>query len=716
MSMDFNQEKQTAWRIVETTDANLFLTGKAGTGKTTFLRELKEKSPKRMVVLAPTGIAAINAGGVTIHSFFQLPFAPFLPETSFKSGGAAYDFRYNKQRLEVIRTVDLLVIDEISMVRADLLDAIDYVMRKFRDRSRPFGGVQLVMIGDLGQLPPVVKDEDWALLRDSYETPYFFSSNALRATDFFIIELTKVYRQSDARFLDLLNKVRDNRLDAAALALLNSRYVPGFVPPDDGHYIRLTTHNAAARQVNEARLAELPGEEHTFAAAITGNFPAYSYPTEEQLVLKVGAQVMFVKNGMTDGIRYCNGMIGRVEDIDDGRVTVSIAETGEMVELGREEWTNARYVIDRATKAIVEEVEGTFSQLPLKLAWAITIHKSQGLTFEHAVIDAAASFSHGQAYVALSRCKTLEGMVLGTPLNASAVITDSKVDKFMYAARRNTPSEERLHEMKCRYFTRLLDDLFDCNGLRRAASRLSRVVDEHFSKLYSNLADRLRTMVAAIADELVSVAGRFNKQYSAMVLASADPETDDAIAARVGSAAAYFADHLAPMCADAEAMEADTDNKEVRKLFDEALTELRRLMFVKSSLLAQVREGGFTMNGYLRAKSVATLSAAESKPKKKKSPKPAATQPAASDVAHPDLYARLIAWRNAEAAREGKPVYTVLQQRAIIGIANTLPRTKTELLAVPCFGPKTYERHGQTVLQMVDDYVGSDAPASGRLW
>lgn len=716
MSMDFNQEKQTAWRIVETTDANLFLTGKAGTGKTTFLRELKEKSPKRMVVLAPTGIAAINAGGVTIHSFFQLPFAPFLPETSFKSGGAAYDFRYNKQRLEVIRTVDLLVIDEISMVRADLLDAIDYVMRKFRDRSRPFGGVQLVMIGDLGQLPPVVKDDDWALLRGSYETPYFFSSNALRATDFFIIELTKVYRQSDARFLDLLNRVRDNRLDAAALALLNSRYVPGFVPPEGQHYIRLTTHNAAARQVNEGELAKLPGDEHTFTAAVTGNFPAYSYPTEEQLVLKVGAQVMFVKNGMVEGIRYCNGMIGRVEDIDGDTVTVSIAETDEVVELGREEWTNAKYVIDRATKAIVEEVEGTFTQLPLKLAWAITIHKSQGLTFEHAVIDAAASFSHGQAYVALSRCKTLEGMVLSTPLNASAVITDTKVDRFMDAARRNTPSEGRLREMKCRFFVRLLDDLFDCTGIRRAVARLSRVVDEHLAKLYPNLAERLRAMAATVADELVSVAARFHNQYAAMALAAHDPETDEAIAARVGSAAAYFADRLAPMCGDAEAMEADTDNKDVRKLFDEALTELRRLMLVKSSLLAQVREGGFTMNGYLRAKSVATLTVAETKLKKKKTPKPATTQPQSSDVAHPDLYARLIAWRNAEAAREGKPVYTVLQQRAIIGIANTLPRTKAELLAVPCFGPKTYDRHGQAILQMVDEYLASDAPAGGRLW
>ena len=321
--MENNPEIALAWQFIENTGTHLFLTGKAGTGKTTFLRRLKAESPKRMIVLAPTGIAAINAGGVTIHSFFQVPFAPYVPESSFSADGkATYRFRYGKEKINIIRSIDLLVIDEISMVRADLLDSVDAVLRRFRDRNKPFGGVQLLLIGDLQQLAPVVRDEEWALLRTFYDSPFFFDSKALKQTDYVGIELQRVYRQSDGRFVELLNRVRDGRVDRNVLDELNRRYVPGFRPGDDEGYITLTSHNHTADAINERRLAELDAPSHTFEAEIEGSFPEYLYPTHPSLTLKKGAQVMFVKNDPSPEKRYYNGRIGTVTALDENRVEV----------------------------------------------------------------------------------------------------------------------------------------------------------------------------------------------------------------------------------------------------------------------------------------------------------------------------------------------------------------------------------------------------------
>lgn len=397
------QEAQQAWDIIEKTRANLFLTGKAGTGKTTFLRELKRRSPKRMVVLAPTGIAAINAGGVTIHSFFQLPLSPYLPGTTF-GGREQRRYQFSKQKRNIIRTMDLLVIDEISMVRSDLLDAVDNVMRRYRQHHLPFGGVQLLMIGDLGQLAPVTTPDEDQLLRQYYDTPYFFSSTALRQAGYLTVELKKVFRQQDATFVTLLNQIRDNRATRETLARLNTRYIPGFAPERGSDYIQLTTHNRQAQSINEAELRALKAPLQRFTAEVEGTFPETSYPADQVLALKRGAQVMFIKNA-TDH-RFYNGMLGEVTDIYEGIITVRSKDTGESIALERMEWTNTKYTLNEQTKEIEEKVEGTFRQYPVRLAWAITIHKSQGLTFNHAVIDASRSFSHGQTYVALSRCRS----------------------------------------------------------------------------------------------------------------------------------------------------------------------------------------------------------------------------------------------------------------------------------------------------------------------
>ena len=462
-----------AWQFVKNTGTSIFLTGKAGTGKTTFLRTLKDKLPKRMVVVAPTGIAAINANGVTIHSFFQLPFAPYVPNSTFKTEGI---FRVSKEKQRMLRTLDLLVIDEISMVRADLLDSVDMVLRRYRDRSKPFGGVQLLLIGDLQQLPPVVRDEEWTLLGKYYDSPYFFSSLALKQTGYITIELKHVYRQNDLEFLSLLNKIRDNKADQDTFNRLNNRYIPNFVPPSDTDYIRLVTHNYQAQSINEGKLAELPGVSRQYKASITGEFPEQSYPTEFVLELKENAQVMFVKNDSTGKGRYYNGMLGKVVSTTPRGVTVKGNETGELIDLLPEEWTNAKYVLNKDTHEIEEEVEGTFKQFPLRLAWAVTIHKSQGLTFEHAIIDAQHSFAHGQTYVALSRCKTLEGLVLSSPLSTNAVICDEKVHQFNMDASAHLPNSEMLSQMQRAYELNLIDELFDFRPIGIAFERITRFI------------------------------------------------------------------------------------------------------------------------------------------------------------------------------------------------------------------------------------------------
>ena len=399
---------RTAWDFVENTGRSIFLTGKAGTGKTTFLKEVMAGSRKRPIVVAPTGVAAINAGGVTIHSFFQLPFSPYVPGAKVEN-----KFDFSREKRKIIASIDLLIIDEISMVRADLLDAIDAVLRRFREHDQPFGGVQLLMIGDLAQLTPVVTPEDERILKPYYSTPYFFASKALQQIDYVTIQLEHVYRQQDASFINILNEVRNGHPSEAVLAKLNSRLSPQPLPAREGSgYIRLTTHNNIANNYNESELRKLSTPAYTYRAEIKGTFPEYSYPTAEALVLKEGAQVMFVKNDPSGDHRYYNGRIGRVMEAGDNRLTVYCEGDSEAIEVEPLEWENTRYTLNEKTREIEAEVQGTFRQLPLRLAWAITIHKSQGLTFDHAIIDANQSFAPGQVYVALSRCRTLEGLLL----------------------------------------------------------------------------------------------------------------------------------------------------------------------------------------------------------------------------------------------------------------------------------------------------------------
>lgn len=712
-----NEQLDLAWQFVERTGVNVFLTGKAGTGKTTFLRRLKERSPKRMVVVAPTGVAAINAGGVTIHSFFQFPLAPYIPGGSFNTKDEKY--RFSKEKKNIIRTLDLLVIDEISMVRADLLDQIDAVLRLHKDRHRPFGGVQLLMIGDLSQLAPVVKDSEWSLLREYYHTPYFFGSHALQQTQHVTIELTHVYRQTDRAFIDILNEVRENRLTSESLARLNSRVAYGQQTGTNSEFriqkseiiegvIRLTTHNATANRYNEERMDALKGVRFSFRAEVTGTFPESSYPAEEKLVLKKGCQVMFLKND-SQGSRYYNGKLGVVSAIDAERICVRGIDDGEEIVVEPDVWTNARYVIDKETKEIREEIEGEFRQYPLRLAWAITVHKSQGLTFDRAVLDVNAAFAAGQVYVALSRCRSLEGLVLTAPLSLSSVKTDALVTDYM-----NVELEQAQHTaghltaLERDYYLMMLTELFNFKTLEADFHRMLRLIDEHLYKVYPLLLKEYKRADERMTKEITAVSAVFYRQYAALVMESPDYAADRLLAERIHKAASYFLerldDFMGPLM---ERAALDSDNKEVKERLTEAAYNLKQSFAQKRHLLARVVGNGFNVSAYLKDKAMGLLNADQpAKRERKKSAVPEKIEvDRNADIRHPRLFHKLRAWRNKRADELGRPVYGVLTQKALIGIANELPTSDRELLRMPGFGKKSLEMFGREILAIVREYL-----------
>ena len=602
--MEQNNELRTAWDFVEHTGRSIFLTGKAGTGKTTFLKTVVEHSCKRSIVVAPTGVAAINAGGMTIHSFFQLPFSPFVPGAKIESR-----FDFGKEKRKLIASLDLLIIDEISMVRSDLLDAIDSVLRKFRDRYKPFGGVQLLMIGDLQQLTPVVTPEDERMLKPYYDTPYFFGSKALSQIEYVTIQLEKVYRQQDDVFLTLLNHIREGHPTTDDLTLLNSRYQPVFLPkPEDG-YIRLTTHNQMANNYNESELKKLEGHPYTYRAKIEGTFPDYSYPTAETLTLKVGAQVMFVKNDPSGEHRYYNGRIGHVIFADDNRLEVYCPGDADAIEVEPLEWENSRYKLNDETREIETEVLGKFSQLPLRLAWAITIHKSQGLTFERAIIDASLSFAPGQVYVALSRCKTLEGMVLASQIPPQAIINDERVDDYIEhqeeAAQR---SIEQLPTLKDEYYRYLLMELFDFKDILYREEYLGRIIIEFFYHGFTDIAELHKRALEDFKRQVMDVADKWRAMIQQMTIAALH---EDEFLERVKRSAAYFEKTIYQVLSKplAQVPNIKSQNKLAMKRLTENYADLKQVWLSRRFLLQDMSQKTFTIAYYLRRKQHSLLDA-----------------------------------------------------------------------------------------------------------
>lgn len=440
-------------RFINQTNRSIFLTGKAGTGKTTLLREIIATTHKNTVVVAPTGIAALNAGGVTIHSMFQLPFAAFIPdnkELPYFSESVKFEnqdslrrhFQMNNTKRAVIRNMELLVIDEVSMLRADVLDAMDFMMRKVRRNERPFGGVQVLYIGDLLQLPPVVKNEEWQMLQKYYRGMFFFHSHVVQQYPPLYIELDKIFRQTDNQFISVLNNLRNNRITTDDLQVLNQFVKPDFDIKANKGYIILTTHNAKADAINSDALQELSGKQYTYQPEIVDDFPEKIYPVDPSLQLKVDAQIMFIKNDLSFEKQFFNGKMGIIKSLSDNEILVHFPEENKTIEVERYEWQNIRYKLNENTKEIEEELLGTFTHFPIKLAWAITVHKSQGLTFDRAVLDVSRVFAPGQAYVALSRLRSLNGLILLSPLQMNGISSDE--DVLHYAS--NKASEEILQD------------------------------------------------------------------------------------------------------------------------------------------------------------------------------------------------------------------------------------------------------------------------------
>ena len=619
--MQQNNELRTAWDFVESTGRSIFLTGKAGTGKTTFLKTVMEHSRKRPIIVAPTGVAAINAGGVTIHSFFQLPFSPYVPGAKVES-----KFDFGKEKRKIIASSDLLIIDEISMVRADLLDAIDAVLRRFREHGQPFGGMQLLMIGDLAQLTPVVTPEDERMLKPYYDTPYFFGSKALQQIDYVTIQLTHVYRQQDESFIALLNEIREGHPSAEALSKLNSRSLtPGPSPKGEGSgYIRLTTHNNLANFYNESELQKLPGRSYQYRAEVKGTFPEYSYPTAETLVLKEGAQVMFVKNDPSGEHNYYNGRIGRVMEASENRLTVYCEGDAEAIEVEPLEWENMRYTLNEQTREIESEVQGTFKQLPLRLAWAITIHKSQGLTFDRAIIDANQSFAPGQVYVALSRCRTLEGLVLASPLEPRAVINDERVDSYIsqqeYQAER---SIQQLPMLKQEYERYLLMQLFDFRAVIDLQESMVRIFAEFFYHSHASLKQLHDQTLLDLRQRVLEVAVKWQQKIQTMPIESL---RDADFLDRVKRSAEYFANQLRDILTKPIelSVKVETNNKQASRRLNNALPDLKQAWLARRYLLVKMAEKGYTVDNYLHEKQMSMLDALgedDVKPKRKRKPR-----------------------------------------------------------------------------------------------
>ena len=622
METKTNDELRIAWDFVEHTGRSIFLTGKAGTGKTTFLKTVVEQSKKRTIVVAPTGVAAINAGGMTIHSFFQLPFTPYVPNARIKS-----KFDFGKEKRRIIASLDLLIIDEISMVRSDLLDAIDSVLRRYRDHYKPFGGVQLLMIGDLQQLTPVVTPEDETLLKPYYDTPYFFGSKALQQIEYVTILLSQVFRQEDAAFLDVLNHIREANPTTDDIATLNQRCQPAFIPQQGEGYIRLTTHNYLADNYNENELKKLPGHSYTFQAQIEGNFPEYSYPTSEVLTLKEGAQVMFVKNDPTGEHRYFNGRIGEIVEISESRVCVLCAGDAEGIEVEPLEWENAQYQLNPETRVIETKVQGTFRQLPLRLAWAITIHKSQGLTFERAIIDANLSFAPGQVYVALSRCKTLEGMVLSAPIEARAIISDKRVEDYIgHQEEEAQKSISQLPQLKEEYYRFLLLELFDFHDIFYKEEHLLRLMTEFFYHAFTDATELHKRVLSNFSAQTMSVSEKWLQKIRQSSMEQLHTEE---FQERVKRSAEWFESSIHEVFANSIDLAAQikSNNKQAMSRFPEALADVRQAVFSRRFLLSKIAEQGFSIPIYLHEKQYSLLDAIDeqqikkSKRTKKEKPK-----------------------------------------------------------------------------------------------
>jgi hypothetical protein len=705
---------QLAADLINQSSRNIFLTGKAGTGKTTFLKYIRQTCMKQMAVVAPTGVAAINAGGVTIHSFFQLPLSPFVPDAEsqpFSSDQQGYvrnegpvnkhdlinRLRLTSERRKILQQLELLIIDEISMVRCDILDAVDTVLRHVRKRPYDkFGGVQVLFIGDMFQLPPVIRNEEWKLLAPHYNSPYFFDSMVIREELPIYIEFDKVYRQSEESFIRLLNQVRNNQLDNEAKSILESRYQPSFQRHVADGYIVLTTHNEKARDINAQELKNLEGKQVSYKADIKDEFPENAYPADEILYVKAGAQVMFLKNDSSEnGKRFFNGRIGIVTKLEEDSIMVRCEGDYDDIEVRRETWENIRYSIDHSTRKMKEEVLGSFTQYPLRLAWAITIHKSQGLTFQKAIIDAGEAFAAGQVYVALSRCTSLETMVLKSRIRPYSLSTDARIVKFSRNCASSGQLSDELKEARRHYHERLLLDVFDFSIAVNSGRELMEYLEEHRSSFNEAGITWAQELLQKL-QELQSTSIKFHTWLKAQFRQPVLPEENTLMQTKARDGAAHFSKDLQALIRQLQQSPVVTDSRLHTKEFNDSAKEIFAELALKAFLLKdfngrldieawyqkrkEFRMPAFTINAY------------------------GGTSEQRIQSPHPVLYQQLKKLRDSICSQKDLPIYMVAGSKTLDELATYLPQIPEELEQISGFGKTRIENYGKQFLDIIVAY------------
>jgi hypothetical protein len=692
-TIERNEIFDLAYRFVTETSENIFLTGKAGTGKTTFLKYLKDNATKNIVVAAPTGVAAINAGGVTLHSLFQLPFHPFLP-TRHQKEELLGKIRYNRQRQQLLRKMELLVIDEISMVRCDVMDAIDTILKSIRrNYDTPFGGVQLLCIGDLHQLPPVAQNQEWSMLQEYYSSPFFFDSIAIKEQMPLLIELDKIYRQKEDSFVRLLNKVRNNQMDADDFEDLHMRYDPLFSPMPGEKYITLTSHNKQANEINQNKIENLFTTAFTYKAEVEEEFPEHTYPAEAELVLKEGAQVMFLKNDVVSR-RYFNGKIGVVKLLEKNKIIVDC--DGIEIEVAKETWENTRYTLNREDGKLEQETMGTFTQYPLRLAWAITIHKSQGLTFEKVMIDAGSSFSSGQVYVALSRCTSLEGIVLLSKLSSGTLFSNDNVIKGQQSLTHRGSLADRFTGARQVFTQQLISDLFSFNDVEAGIALLLHHITQQKEKLNDGSVEWIENIKQHfIADKSVGL--KFISVVSGIMKEEPVIENNIAAQQRISDAANHFEPKFLEYQKALQNHPLLTEHKETANIINEQLQQLALALHSIIYYLQYCKQP-FSVNTFLQHK----LKYAQ--PKSNLSCYASGKKEFDKDIPNVELYNTLKRWRDMMVEEEKVVIYMVANQASLKEIATYLPLNKKALLQISGFGKAKVDKYGDDIIAAVEEY------------
>lgn len=689
--MDDNNK--TVLDFIDQSCKNIFITGKAGTGKTTLLHRIKNSTKKNLAIVAPTAVAALNAGGTTIHSLFQVPFGPLLPEMDADS---SIDFvvRYGSEKLKLIKSLELLIIDEISMVRADTLDYLDRILRAINCSSLPFGGVQLVMIGDLFQLPPIT-NADWPALCRYYKSPFFFESKALSQRSFLTFELTRIYRQNDPLFIEILNGVRQNELSSSLLNSLNARHLQEQRLETEG-YITVTTHNQLVKDLNQQRLNELEGELFTYAAAISGEFPKDAFPVEEALKLKVGAQVILARNDSSGKKQYYNGRAARVIDLSPTGIRVKFLDDESELDLVQEVWQNVKYGVDEESGKVAESNAGSFTQYPLKLAWAITVHKSQGLTFDKVIVDVSGSFAHGQAYVALSRCRSLQGLILNSAVSFANIITDPFVVKFMEQI--TTAEILPLNVAKAEDEHQFLNDMMDFSSLSKFWKMLVEIQYKS-AQLNPSIQKIIERGNVLLEKELINVAERFSRKELSLLPSSLSLAEQPETIARLKKSADYFIPKLndsAQLMSELLSVDPLLLNKE----FDIVVPVNRILNFLtlKLSFFKSLIGDGFSVEesrkSVRESNTGFVIKRREFKSKTE------------SMVQNEKLYEELLKWRREQSELKLMPDYIFMSDKTLVKIANKAPKTIDELSAIQGIGPVKAVEIGKTLLYVLNSHFG----------